>query len=281
MIRRELKLSGSPDIWLLVSQVEHARVSGELVGKWREAFSPDVIEAITHHDDGWAAWEASAKINPKIGAPYSFLEMPLAESIVIWDGSIASARQFGPLAGWIVAGHFYNLLADSEHADEPPAVAWLTAKRKVRTSWLDEWIRADGSHTLEYAKQSQQMLLTADLFSLWLCCDCPLEPPSPFPLPKGEGKSILGQSAMKLRADSLLERFHFSPPECTICESMSKHRVEALSWIVPVEPFPCDGSPLLLNAHATAVPVSKYGSWQEIDAASWPIELSWRLIPVV
>ena len=86
-------------------------------------------------------------MNPEIGGPYSFLEMPLAESLTIWDGSIAAARKFGPLAGWIVAGHFYNLLADSDHANEPPAIAWLTAKRKVRTTWLDEWIRADPSHT--------------------------------------------------------------------------------------------------------------------------------------
>ena len=133
------------------------------------------MEAITHHDDGWADWESEPKLNPAIGAPYSFLEMPLAESLDIWDRSIASARKFGPLAGYIVAGHFYNLLADSDHAKEPPAIAWLTAKRKFRTTWLDEWIRADRSHTLEYAKAAQQMLLTADLFSLWLCCDCPVD----------------------------------------------------------------------------------------------------------
>ena len=58
---------------------------------------------------------------------------------------------------------------------DPLAIAWLTAKRKVRTAWLDEWIRADPTHTLDYAKRAQQMLLMADLFSLWLCCDCPVD----------------------------------------------------------------------------------------------------------
>src|SRR4029078_10075258 len=178
----------------------HARISGELVRHWREQFSPDVVEAIAHHDDGWAAWEYETKINPKVGAPYSFLEMPLAESLVIWDNSIAAARKFGPLAGYIVAGHFYKLLADSDHATEPPAVAWLTAKRKVRTSWLDEWIRADRSHTLDYAKAAHQMLPTADLFSLWLCCDCPTAE---------NDQSTLRDSAMKGRTDSLLAQFQF------------------------------------------------------------------------
>jgi hypothetical protein len=291
MIRRELKLDDGATIWLLVSQVEHAHVSGEVVRHWREEFSPDVVEAIAHHDDGWALWEESPKLNPKFGGPYSFLEMPIEESLVIWDNSIGAARKIGPLAGWIVAGHFYNLLADSEHANDPPAIAWLTAKRKVRTSWLDEWIRAEPSHTLEYAKRSQQMLLTADLFSLWLCCDCPVEAPSPrhgesratCPLPEGEGKSarILRQSAMKLRTDALLTQFRFLLPECTILESVSKHRVEGFSWQVPVEPFPCKTAPIALTAQAVAAPVSKYASWQELAAASWLVELDWRLVPAV
>src|SRR4051794_27133631 len=272
MIRRELKLNDNSAIWLLVSQVEHARISGELVRNWREEFSPDVVEAITHHDDGWAAWESEPKFNPAIGAPYSFLEMPVAESLVIWDNSIASARKFGPLAGYIVAGHFYSLLADSDHAKEQPAVAWLTAKRKVRTSWLDEWIRADRSHTLEYAKAAQQMLLSADLFSLWLCCDCPVDATS---------ESILGESAMKLRANSLLAQFNFGSPEFTICESLSKHRVEGLSWIVPVEPFPFKESPVSLRAKAVAVPLSKYTSLQEMLSASWDLELDWQLVSAV
>lgn len=283
MIRRELNLIHGGPIWLLISQVDHARMSGELVAHWSDPLTPEVVNAIGHHDDGWAAWEAAPKINPKIGAPYSFLEMPIEEALPIWDGSIAEARKFGPLAGWIVAGHFYNLLAESEHAQDPPAVAWLTAKRKVRTTWLDEWVRADRPQTLEYAKRAQQMLLTADLFSLWLCCECPVDTPSPGPFPEGESRraSILGVSSMKLRADSLLKQFRFVPPECTICESISKNRVVGLSWVVPVEPFPCRTSPLSLTANATAVPVSEYGSWQEMEAASWPIELIWRLIPAV
>ncbi len=242
-----------------------------------------MIDAIAHHDDGWADWEAAPKLNPEFAAPYSFLEMPLAESLVIWDNSIAAARRFGSLAGWIVAGHFYSLLADSEHANEPPAIAWLTAKRKVRTAWIDEWIRADSSHTLDNAKRAQQMLPLADLFSLWLCCDCPVEVPSTSPLPGGDGSSgsMLRQSAMKLRTDSLLERYRFVSPECTIRESVSKKRVEALSWIVPIEPYPCKTAPLSLTARATVAPVSQYASWREMAAASWQIELHWRLIPAV
>ena len=230
------------------------------------------MDAIAHHDDGWAAWESEPKLNPAIGAPYSFLEMPLAESLVIWDSSIASARKFGPLAGYIVAGHFYNLLADSDHAKEPPAIAWLTAKRKVRTTWLDEWIRADRSHTLEYAKAAQQMLLTADLFSLWLCCDCPVD---------AGGASILGDSAMKLRTDSLLAQFRFVSPECTIFES----RLEASRRGVIVDraggAVSVQSSPLSLTGQSRGGAGVSIWLAEELVAASWDLELDWQLVPAV
>src|SRR5688572_1759821 len=135
MIRREITSPNGEKLWLLISQVEHARVSGEITANWREELTDDVVDAIAHHDDGWTSWEADPKLNPEIGAPFSFLEMPVAAALVIWDHSIAAAEKFGPLAAYIVAGHFYNLLSNSENAKDPLAIAWLTAKRKHRTVW--------------------------------------------------------------------------------------------------------------------------------------------------
>jgi len=269
MIRREITSPDGTKLWLLISQVEHAHVSGELVRNWREQFSDDVIDAVTHHDDGWSAWEAEPKLNPETGAPFSFLEMPVPAALVIWDHSIAAAGQFGPLAASIVAGHFYNLLNNSDHAKDPLAVAWLTAKRKHRTGWLDEWIRGDPSRTLEYAKRAQEMLLVADLFSLWLCCDCPAD---------GQRESILGQSAMKLQTDTLLNQFQFTVRDFAIKQPAAGERVEGLAWSVAVHPYPCKASPLSLSADCIAAPAKHYTSWQELKAASWPVELRWRLV---
>lgn len=270
MIRREFTSSDGTRMWLLISQVEHAHVSGELVRNWQEDVTRDVIDAITHHDDGWAAWEAEPKLNPKLGAPYSFLEMPVPAALVIWDHSIAAAGAFGPLAACIVAGHFYQLLGGSENANDPLANAWLTAKRKWRTTWLDEWVRADPAHTLEYAKRAQDMLLLSDLFSLWLCCDCPVD---------AQGESILGQSAMKLRTDTLLAQFQFAVPEFTIRGPSSNSGTERLDWTVAVEPFPFKKSPLSLSAVSVAAPVSRYADWAALKAASRSVELRWRLVP--
>jgi hypothetical protein len=272
MIRREITSDDGTKLWLLISQVHHAEVSGEITTHWHEPFSAEVVDAITHHDDGWADWEAQPTLNPESGAPYSFLEMPLAESLAIWDRSIASARQFGPLAGYVVAGHFYNLLHESEHAGEGPAIAWLTAKRKVRTAWIDEWLRADTSHKLENAKRAQQMIGVADLFSLWLCCECPID---------GHESSMLAESKMKPRVHTLSEQYQFVVQDFLAGRSERADRLTGYAWTVSVTPYPFGDSLPPMAVKAIATPVRRYADWQELVAAGWAVELKWQLIPTV
>lgn len=270
MIRREIELSANERVWVLISQVEHARLSGELTRQGREYFSHEVTEAVEHHDDGWATWEAAPKINPAVGGPYSFLEMPLEESLVIWDHSIAAAREIGPLAGFMVAGHFYGLLSESDHAAQPSAIAWLAAKRKSRTAWLDEWIRSNPENTVEEAKLAQEQLLVADLFSLWLCCDAPTT--------TADGHLLI-ESAMKHRLDRLFGQRRFTPVGFGRRHPTLENPREALAWVIAVDPYPFRDAPLSLSLMAEVVPVAKYANSEELEEASRRIELRWRLIP--
>lgn len=272
MIRREIQLAEEERLWLLISQVDHAHISGEFTSHLRESFSLEVIEAVTHHDDGWAEWEATPKLNPEIGGPYSFIEMPLSESLVIWDGSIAAARKFGPLAGFMVAGHFYNLLSNSEHADQPAAIAWLAAKRKARTAWLDEWTRTNPNNTLEKAKQAQNQLLIADLFSLWLCCDAPVA---------GEESHSAHKSPLGARAETLESQFHLSVIGSGRRHATPENMMEALAWVISIDPYPFAQEAVSVSLQAQVVPVTRYASWGELKAVSRPMELRWRLMPPV
>jgi hypothetical protein len=269
MIRREITAADGTKLWLLVSQVHHAQMGGELARYWREPFSTDVLDAIAHHDDGWTDWEAAPQLNKATGIPYSFLEMPLEDSLAIWDRSIAAARQFGPLGGYIVAGHFYSLLQESEHAEEGPTIAWLMAKRKARTAWIDEWLRINPTHALDYAKRAQQMLQIADLFSLWLCCDCPVDE---------NQQSVLSQSQMKLRSEMLLGQFRLTTSECMAGRSERADRLTGFAWRVTVDPYPYRDSLPPLSVKAIAVPAHRYAHWDEVLAAGWAVQLDWRLV---
>ncbi|MEM9657709.1 MAG: DUF3891 family protein, partial [Planctomycetota bacterium] len=114
MIRREFSLVGGRSGWLLVSQVRHAHVSGDLASRCALDLGVEagvrsqteqaralidlrqrLIVTIRHHDDGWAAWESAPQIDPEQGRPRSFVEMPLDDSLAIWSESIALAERRG------------------------------------------------------------------------------------------------------------------------------------------------------------------------------------------
>ncbi len=113
MIRREIQFAVGVQQWLLISQIEHARLSGELAELCLSRFGGEdtaldgvrheLLQAIIHHDDGWAGWEAAPRLDPKLGRPLSFLELPLAEALTVWSNSIEAAHAFGEFAAWVVA----------------------------------------------------------------------------------------------------------------------------------------------------------------------------------
>src|SRR5581483_10014235 len=119
MIRRKQIDGTGRAFWVLISQVEHARVAGELAQQWgNPPLTPlvprdELVATIRHHDDGWAEWERMPGVDPQLGQPYAFTEMPLADSLAIWRKSIDGARSLGNLAPYLVSGHFSALLRHS------------------------------------------------------------------------------------------------------------------------------------------------------------------------
>src|SRR5690606_5366992 len=108
--------------------------SGELARWWGNATTPAVLaspgvpeelgaaraewlEGVVSHDDGWAGLGADPPVDPVLGCPYSFLDIPREDSLRVWSDSIQLARRHGPLAGWTVATHFIALLRDSDDAE--------------------------------------------------------------------------------------------------------------------------------------------------------------------
>lgn len=261
MIRRCIQLSDGTAGWLLISQVKHANMSGEIARVWREPFPEEVVAAISHHDDGWATWEAEPQLDPQHGRPLSFMEMPFAESLAIWDRSIESARTIGPLAGAIVAGHFMGLTEGSEHAEEPVAKTWLRARSADRNEWLAQWQRSSPIHTLAAANEGQEMLLIADLLSLWLCCDGPVD---------GDVSSGSSNTEMKSRSAMVLGKYRFVTHDQTTGNA-------EIDWQGTLAPWPFSTPELRLHAAAVAAPAAIYESWPAVFAVCRPLNLRWRL----
>lgn len=131
--------------WLLISQLEHARIAAELAEAWNDAelihfpHRAELLSAVRHHDDGWAVWESKPTINDD-GEPREFTEMPMSVAMSIWIRSIdiCANRSYGDAAYAAVLKEFREFLSDRGLR--------LT---KEREAILGEVLQLSGETTLE------------------------------------------------------------------------------------------------------------------------------------
>jgi hypothetical protein len=254
MIRRLL----GTERWGLISQVEHARLSGALAVAWEpERFAglprDEFIAAIAHHDDGWSAWEVSPKVDPQSGRPLDFTETPLRDSLAIWRESITRAEHYGPLAASMVSGHFSALLErfssrwKSDAALERLAHDFLSEQRKARDHLLDKWqhrsAREAGRALADHAVAWLQMF---DAISLWLCC----------------AERTAGEQFNPPDSAGLLMRPNSGPYE------------------IEVSPWPFRGETLDLKAIGRSIAAMRYANSSDlVTAPAEPLTLTWSLRP--
>lgn len=276
MIRRNVPLGEQPEKWLLISQVEHARASAVLAEAWgggqvpqlicgRDAEDPhlqdvreELLTAILHHDDGWAAWEADPAIDPEHGWPYSFTELPREQAIRLWTDSIRRAAEHGPLAGWAVAGHFVRLLSESEEPHTAQCEAWLEKMAGWRGTWLNEWHSLNRPvHRPRLASECLDWLRAFDWLSLWLAM-------------RSATTDSDQQDAGTTLDDGLLTTspVTFSP---------------AGAWegggLVQASPWPFAADQLDIDMLGYAVAAREYTSRGELAKSRSPMRLRWRMVP--
>ncbi|WP_425395717.1 DUF3891 family protein [Aeoliella sp.] len=277
MIRRNIPLTDSPDKWLLLSQVEHARVSADLAEVWGGSLAsvvcaPDssnlhllevrqeMLSAILHHDDGWASWEASPPLDPEHGRPWSFMEIHRSQALPLWRDSVLRAHSIGPLAGWAVGGHFAHLLRESHEAHCELSEAWLAEVEAWRSDWLAEWRSLNRPvHTTELAEECLQWLRLFDWFSLWLCCYCPA-----------------GQADKPCEAMTLAEGNLACTPVTVTPDGAPD---EPGSWRVKVAPWCFTVDKLQLDALGYTVPAQRWSTTGEMAKSRSPMRLRWTLVP--
>jgi hypothetical protein len=263
LIRRDAKLADGTAAWLLISQIEHARISAQLAahctgrfgaGNVAEDIRREVLASIEHHDDGWAEWEIAPRIDAD-GRPASFMELEPAESVAIWTRSIAAAEEYGPLAAWMVAGHFARLMGKSEHAAlDRHAKAWQEGVKVLRGAALSQWQAANPTfRTEELAEEALQWLWSFDELSLWFCCTCPSVGERPKSL--GLRDKLAGQGApieMQLQASG--------------------------NGLAGAAPWRFNAASIDIEAAARIVPVERYATADALLAACQPQTLRWQFM---
>ncbi|HWA99126.1 MAG TPA: DUF3891 family protein [Pirellulales bacterium] len=261
MIRRTYIAAEGAERWLLVPQIDHAHLAAQIARAWgAEPFdapwpADELLAAVEHHDDGWAEWDAHPGVDPNGGRPRDFTEMRIADSVAIWQRSIDVAAAIGPLAAWVVSGHFTALLRRT-NAWQPTSAAasaeadtFLGRQDAQRAHWLAEWQTADPlRHTVAAAERALEFLQFFDALSLWLCCGRQRDYRSAAP----GGPALEGRQA--------------TDPQ------------RSLDLTVRIQPWPLKVSHLRLETRARSVAAQGYAHAEALaQSASELLGLCWQL----
>jgi hypothetical protein len=109
---------------VVIRQTDHAYLSGFFARELgNEAFQrPEPFDsfclAAAEHDNGWQEWELAPGVDPKTFVAYSFMTIPTAEHIALYQHGIERVVKADLYAGLLVAGHCAGLY-DRAHATMP------------------------------------------------------------------------------------------------------------------------------------------------------------------
>lgn len=251
MIRRDHVNANGLACWVLISQQDHARLAGELALSWGAApwtelpVKETLLPTIFRHDDGWNGWDAEPDVDGETGRPVDFTEMELATAQSIWRNSIDSVADLGPLAQYLVAGHFVALRQRSDESDEYRNSSFIDEFSQRCDQWLTAWTAQFSQATTADALTALEMLQVFDLISLWFCC-----------AERSESRSIQTAGGITLELAPL----------------DSAH--------VAVSPWPWTVDEIVLTVVGRCVPACNYSSRQELAVCpSEQVQLRWTLTP--
>ena len=185
MIRRDLQGD-----WFLITQPEHARVSGFLAHHWgrgdftRSGPWDEIRLAAAEHDNGWREWDDQPSLNPA-GKPALMYENEIADVFEILERGLNRLMSGGHLyPAALVSLHYANWATDvltGVRSGQWPVTPELRAK--IETFKADEEERrADICGELRERKRFQEAVTpdgihrngrfvwTFDMLSLILCC---------------------------------------------------------------------------------------------------------------
>jgi hypothetical protein len=85
-------------------QPDHADLSAAFAQAWATPLKPSLVIATERHDDGWAVWEQSPRVEGD-GKPVNFLEVDVRAHLAFYRAGIAAITEEDADAGLLVSMH--------------------------------------------------------------------------------------------------------------------------------------------------------------------------------
>jgi hypothetical protein len=184
------------DHLIIIRQTDHAVLSGFFARELgNEIFSkPEPGEsfrlAATEHDNGWEEWELEAGIDPVTFLPYSFMSVPTAEHIALYQRGIERVVKADRYAGLLVSMHCAGLYdrtratmpgfsAKYVKSQESALVTDVMQRLRLQQLRLKVDLRADPAlkdfSEEKWLQANSHRLEAIDRLSLYICLG-PVEP---------------------------------------------------------------------------------------------------------
>ena len=159
------------DALLLVTQPEHAALSGRIVAAWRRDDLPasptreTVLLATREHDNGWIEVDEHPELDADSGRPQHFMTAPDATKQGIWPRGVRRIEPVDPAAAALVAQHALALL------ELHPLPGWERFRSDM-TAERDRILLNGAYHNdLEALRADYRFVFLGDLISLVFCCE--------------------------------------------------------------------------------------------------------------
>ncbi len=114
MILVEQRRQRGPQL-LVIRQTDHAFLSGFFAREWgnEQFIKPEpngsFCLAAAEHDNGWVEWELKPELDPKTRLPYSFMSIPTATHIALYQRGIERLVKVDHYAGLLTSMHASGL----------------------------------------------------------------------------------------------------------------------------------------------------------------------------
>jgi hypothetical protein len=155
------------DAVLAIGQASHAWISGQLARAWSGIGTrrDEVCLAAEQHDVGMSEWDLAPTLNPDTGLPHSFMEMPLATHLGLWERAARRLMSQSAYAALLVSMHG-TALYERRDPSAPGVREFLDGQRALQ-DMLVEVTRADRDEL----RRHQRLVWAWDFLSLALCLD--------------------------------------------------------------------------------------------------------------
>lgn len=273
---------------MLITQPEHARVSGRLAEAWgNERFvTPAPREALicaaAHHDDGWYELDELPAYNDDAQRPASFVELPLERTVGQYSRGVESVYQRDPHAGVLVSMHlsgFYTArwgISGGGPVEHPLAVQVVAAQEArwmpaLREAWGYRGPRsefdADNWHAYEVLQALDVVSLALGLTDL--------------SRPSGDGEVVAVTTVLGRLDQPGGPRLVPSVPVSAGGQRVDLTLRVTAPHCVRVDPYPFSEAELELTIAARELEDRAYASAEEAAEAYHAAEVREQLVTVV